>query len=133
MALLLVAVAATIALQAPGIAHASGTEADVANSSASGIEEVDAVLFEAYSNALQQVVRMNWMRPASAEPGLRCVIQIQQDEAGRVLELRIAEPCNADATTRESIEAAVRRAEPLPHAGFETVLTRSVQFVFRYD
>lgn len=92
-----------------------------------------AALVRAYTHALHQAVQIHWMRPDSAQPGLRCVVHIHQDEAGKILDLRIAEPCNGDEATRQSIEAAVRRAEPLPHAGYESVLAQRLQLVFRYD
>jgi colicin import membrane protein len=93
----------------------------------------DSGLRMAYMHAIQRAVMMHWLRPESAQPGLRCAVEIRQDSAGNVTELEIVEPCNADPATRESIVAAVRRAQPLPHEGFESVLAASVRFTFRYD
>lgn len=96
-------------------------------------EAADPALQERYIGALQQAIQMQWLRPESAKPGLRCVLQIEQSEAGELIDLRIAEPCNADPATRRSLEAAVRRAEPLPHAGFEPAWSRRIELVFRYE
>jgi colicin import membrane protein len=96
-------------------------------------ESVDVDLQERYIRTLQQAIQMHWLRPESARPGLRCVLQIEQTETGKLIDLRIAEPCNADAATRRSLEAAVRRAEPLPHAGFERVWSRRIDLTFRSD
>lgn len=96
-------------------------------------ESVDPALQERYIRTLQQAIQMQWLRPESARPGLRCVLQIEQSETGKLIDLRIAEPCNADAATRRSLEDAVRRAEPLPHAGFERVWSRRIDLVFRHE
>jgi colicin import membrane protein len=93
----------------------------------------DSGLRMGYMHAVQRTVMMHWLRPESAQPGLRCAVEIRQDSAGNVTELEIVEPCNADPASRESILAAVRRAQPLPHEGFESVLAASVRFTFRFD
>lgn len=98
-----------------------------------GLSLSDSGVRVAYMHAVQRAVMLNWLRPESAQHGLRCAVEIRQDTAGNVNELRIVEPCNADAATRESIATAVRRAAPLPHEGFEAVRAASVRFVFRYD
>lgn len=96
-------------------------------------ESAELDLRERYIHTLQQAIQMQWLRPESASPGLRCVLQIEQTETGELIDLRIAEPCNADAVTRRSLEAAVRRAAPLPHAGFERVWSRRIDLTFRSD
>jgi len=104
-----------------------------ADSAAGPGGSTDSGLRMAYMHAVQRAVMMHWLRPESAQPGLRCAVEIRQDSAGNVTELEIVEPCNADPATRESILAAVRRAQPLPHEGFESVLATSVRFTFRFD
>lgn len=84
-------------------------------------------------HAMQRAVITRWLRPESAQRGLHCVVEIRQGPGGSVDALRIVDPCNADEAARQSMVAAVRRAQPLPHEGFETVLTQSVRFAFRYD
>ena len=86
-----------------------------------------------YAAAIQSAVTNNWNRPDSAQPGLRCTIEITQIPGGDLLNLTVASPCNADQVTRNSIESAVRKAAPLPYKGYEKVFQRSIRFNFRYD
>jgi colicin import membrane protein len=118
------------ALPATAVAGLAGFTEPAKDNSASSS---DSELRVAYIQAVQRAVITHWLRPESAQRGLRCTVEIRQDSVGSVTELEIVEPCNADAATRESIAAAVRRAEPLPHEGFESVQAASVRFVFRYE
>jgi colicin import membrane protein len=67
----------------------------------------------AYQFALQQKVLRNWARPASAQAGLDCLVQVRQSATGEVMSARVM-TCNGDAAVKRSIEAAVYKASPLP-------------------
>jgi colicin import membrane protein len=67
----------------------------------------------AYQFALQQKVLRNWARPASAQAGLDCLVQVRQSATGEVISARVT-TCNGDAVVKRSIEAAVYKASPLP-------------------
>lgn len=86
-----------------------------------------------YELAIQQVVRNNWLRPETAQAGIRCTVDIVQIPGGEVISASVTSPCNADELTRRSIEAAVMKANPLPYEGFQSVFTRQVRFTFRFD
>jgi colicin import membrane protein len=86
-----------------------------------------------YSNAIQQVVTENWLRPPTAQPGLRCHLKIVQIPGGEVISAAISGECNADEATRRSVVAAVERIEALPYRGFEKVFKREIEFIFIYD
>ena len=86
-----------------------------------------------YQLAIQQAVTQNWLRPDSAQPGIRCTLRIVQIPGGEVIQVSVTSPCNADDLTRRSIEAAVLKAQPLPYRGFESVFARDIQLNFRYD
>lgn len=58
-------------------------------------------------------IERNWIKPASARPGLKCQVRVTQIPGGEVVDVRIG-TCNGDDAVRRSIEAAVRRASPLP-------------------
>jgi colicin import membrane protein len=98
-----------------------------------GTGGTDTDLLARYAMTLQQVVTQNWLRPDTAQPGLRCTVRIVQVPGGEVVAARVIQPCNGDDLTRRSLEAAVLRAQPLPYAGFESVFQREIDFVFRYD
>jgi len=53
------------------------------------------------------------IQPPSARPGIRCEVLVTQVPGGTVTKASV-ETCNGDAAVRESIEAAVYRASPLP-------------------
>lgn len=98
-----------------------------------GNERVDEGLQARYIGTLQQIVTQNWLRPDTALPGLNCTVRIVQIPGGEVLSASVVPPCNGDDLTRRSVEAAVLRAQPLPYQGYESVFSRSIDFVFHYD
>ena len=99
----------------------------------SGSNGTDAGLRAQYQAAIQNAVTDNWLRPDSTQPGLHCMLRIVQIPGGDVISVKITNPCNADPLTRDSIEQAVKRAEPLPYKGYEKVFQREINFDFSYD
>jgi len=86
-----------------------------------------------YQAAIQSLVTQNWMRPPTAQAGLRCTLKIVQIPGGEVISAAIAGKCNGDEATRRSILAAVERGGALPYRGFEDVFEREIDFIFIYD
>jgi colicin import membrane protein len=78
-------------------------------------------------------VTQNWLRPPTAQPGLRCTLKIVQIPGGEVISAAIAGKCNGDQATRRSIVAAVERVGRLPYRGFEDAFKREIDFIFIYD
>jgi colicin import membrane protein len=92
-----------------------------------------ATLADNYRAAIQAFVTQNWLRPPTAQPGLRCTVRIVQIPGGEVISAAIAGQCNGDEATRRSILAAVERGGTLPYRGFEDVFEREIDFIFIYD
>lgn len=92
-----------------------------------------ATLSDNYVAAIQQLVTQNWLRPPTAQAGLRCKLRIVQIPGGEVISAAISGACNGDEATRRSIVAAVERAGALPYRGFEQVFKREIDFIFIYD
>ena len=92
-----------------------------------------ATLADNYRAAIQAFVTQNWLRPPTAQPGLRCTVRIVQIPGGEVISAAIAGQCNGDEATRRSILAAVERGGSLPYRGFEDVFEREIDFIFIYD
>jgi colicin import membrane protein len=67
----------------------------------------------AYQFAIAQRIRSRWAVPASAGPETRCKVRVQQLPSGEVVGVNIIS-CNGDDAVRRSVEAAIRRASPLP-------------------
>lgn len=92
-----------------------------------------ASLEDEYEAAIRQVVTQNWLRPPTAQPGLRCTLRIVQIPGGEIISAAIAGSCNGDEATRRSIVAALERVESLPYRGYEDVFKREIEFIFIYD
>lgn len=92
-----------------------------------------ATLRDEYIATIQELVRRNWIRPPTTNPGIECAVRVVQIPGGEIIDQTVASPCNADEATRRSIIAAVERAAVLPYRGYEDVFEREIRFVFRYD
>ena len=84
----------------------------------------------AYKFALQQKIVRKWARPASALPGIECVINVRQSSGGDVISVTVGR-CNGDEAVRRSIEAAVRKAAPLPQPDDPSLFQRDLRFTFK--
>jgi colicin import membrane protein len=93
----------------------------------------DTGLQAEYYAAIQNAVKSNWLRPDTAQSGLRCMVRIVQIPGGDVIGVQIGSPCNADPQTRTTIEQAVKRAAPLPYKSYESVFARDINFNFIFD
>lgn len=80
-------------------------------------------------DALRAHIERQWRRPVSAKAGIRCVVLVDQVPGGEVVNARISE-CNADDAVRQSIEAAVFRASPLPPPPDPALFERRLELVF---
>ncbi|MCP3999840.1 MAG: cell envelope integrity protein TolA [Gammaproteobacteria bacterium] len=85
-----------------------------------------------YIALIQQRVERNWVRPASAQPGLECELAVKQLPGGDVIDVRTVR-CNGDDTVKRSIENAVRRSSPLPMPENRVLFDRNLSFVFKPD
>jgi len=73
-----------------------------------------------------------WIRPPSARAGVNCEVHVTQVPGGVVTGVQIGS-CNGDAAVRESIEAAVYRASPLPTPSDPDLFDRNLKFSFHPD
>jgi colicin import membrane protein len=73
-----------------------------------------------------------WLRPPTAQPGIECVLNVTQVPGGEVTEVTIG-ACNGDQAVRESIEAAVYRASPLPPPPDPALFDRHLRIDFKPD
>ena len=81
----------------------------------------------------QIVARMTraWIKPPSAQPGISCIVSVTQVPGGEVTAVRVNSCSIDDAALRESVEAAVYRASPLPHAaGSGVPFERNLELTF---
>jgi colicin import membrane protein len=73
-----------------------------------------------------------WLRPPTARPGIECMLYVTQVPGGEVTQVRIG-ACNGDQAVRESIEAAVYRASPLPPPPDPALFDRNLRINFKPD
>jgi colicin import membrane protein len=73
-----------------------------------------------------------WRRPPTARPGIECMLSVTQAPGGEVTEVTIG-ACNGDQAVRESIEAAVYRASPLPPPPDPALFDRHLRIDFKPD
>jgi colicin import membrane protein len=73
-----------------------------------------------------------WLRPPTARAGIECMLNVTQVPGGEVTEVSIG-ACNGDQAVRESIEAAVYRASPLPPPPDPALFDRHLRIDFKPD
>ncbi len=93
---------------------------------------VNAGLLEQYIAQIQARVQRAWIRPPTARAGLDCVVHVTQVPGGEVVGVRVGE-CNGDEYVRQSIEAAVYKASPLPKPPDPALFERNLRLEFRPD
>ena len=96
------------------------------NAARSSTEEV------AWLALIRDRVTRAWIRPPSARAGVNCEVLVTQVPGGVVTRVQIGS-CNGDAAVRESIEAAVYRASPLPTPTNPDLFDRNLKFNFHPD
>jgi colicin import membrane protein len=75
-------------------------------------------------------IERNWIRPASAQPGLNCEVRVTQVAGGTVTAAQVTR-CNGDEIVRQSIETAVLRASPLPLPSDPALFDRNLVVTFK--
>ena len=90
----------------------------------------NAGLLNQYIAMIEQRIVRNWNRPPSARTGLECRVRVAQTPSGTVLSVQI-DQCNGDAAVKQSIEAAVMRASPLPPPPDPRLFERNLVLVFK--
>ena len=71
-----------------------------------------------------------WIRPPSAQPGVTCIVLVGQVPGGEVTSVRVDSCSINDAALRESVEAAVLRASPLPPPPNPALFERNLELTF---
>lgn len=84
----------------------------------------------AWAAAIQARIQRAWIRPDSARAGLDCTVNVTQVPGGEVVAVKI-NGCNGDETVRQSIEAAVYRASPLPEPPDPALFERNIEVRFK--
>jgi colicin import membrane protein len=71
-----------------------------------------------------------WIKPPSAQPGISCIVSVTQVPGGEVTAVRVNSCSINDAALRESVEAAVYRASPLPPPPDPALFERNLELTF---
>jgi colicin import membrane protein len=75
-------------------------------------------------------IQRAWIKPPSARPGISCIVSVTQVPGGEVTAVRVNSCSINDAALRESVEAAVLRASPLPTPPDGVPFERNLELTF---
>jgi colicin import membrane protein len=92
----------------------------------------DSAAMASWESQIVARITRAWLRPPSARQGIVCELNVTQEPGGKVTNVHIG-ACNGDAAVRESIEAAVYRASPLPSPPDPSLFEPSLDITFRPD
>jgi colicin import membrane protein len=115
--------------------EASEREADLQRSLAAEAQTSAARAGPALANWEAQIaakITRAWLRPPTARPGIECMLYVTQVPGGEVTQVSIGD-CNGDQAVRESIQAAVYRASPLPPPPDPSLFDRNLKIDFKPD
>lgn len=82
-----------------------------------------------WATEVKQRVEAAWIKPPSARSNLSCTVRVVLVPGGAVTHVSLGE-CNGDEAVRESIQAAVYRASPLPPPPDPDLYHQQLDFVF---
>jgi len=85
-----------------------------------------------WQSMIAEKITRKWLRPPTAKAGIDCMLNVTQVPGGEVTHVSIGE-CNGDLAVRESIEAAVYRASPLPPPPDPRLFDRNLEIRFKPD
>ena len=91
-----------------------------------------AAALASWESQIAAKITRAWLRPPTARPGIQCVLNVTQVLGGDVTKVSIGE-CNGDQAVRESIEAAVYRASPLPPPPDPSLFDHNLTINFKPD
>jgi colicin import membrane protein len=80
--------------------------------------------------AIVASIERNWTRPASARPGVTCIVLVRQVPGGEVTDVAVNSCSIDDAALRESVKVAVLRASPLPSPPNQALFERNIELTF---
>jgi colicin import membrane protein len=66
-----------------------------------------------WQSEIRSRIQNAWIRPPTAQPGIKCVLNVSLVPGGSVSSVSIGD-CNGDDAVRQSIQTAVYNASPLP-------------------
>lgn len=92
---------------------------------------IDPGLFMRYVAQVEARIERAWDRPLdNPAASFQCVLQVSQDQDGRVTEVEVTDRCGSDAAQRQSLVTAVFRASPLP--GLPEGLVRDARLTLQF-
>ena len=83
-----------------------------------------------WQSQITAAITRRWEQPASARPGIVCVLDVTQLPGGTVTNVQIRS-CNGDQAVRESIQTAAYKASPLPPPPDPSLFQRELLITFR--
>src|SRR5690606_26465656 len=85
-----------------------------------------------YADLIRTRIERAWLQYSSVRPGLSCEVRVTQVQGGAVTGVRFGS-CNAEESVRQTLEAAIYRASPLPPPPDPALFERELDLTFRKD
>jgi len=85
---------------------------------------------EKYILAIMKKVKQNWRRPQESGMMPECEVRVFQTKSGYILDVKFGKCSSGSQTYRQSIENAVRKAEPLPKPDYDSLFESEIKFRF---
>ncbi len=88
-----------------------------------------------YTAYIREKVQRSWLRPGGSRKGLSCIVLVRLIPSGDVVGVTIVQG-SGDAAFDRSVEAAVRKAQPLPLPPDSAIVSRyfrELRLVFKPD
>jgi colicin import membrane protein len=82
-----------------------------------------------YASIVAKIERA-WIRPASAQPGVTCIVAVSQVLGGDVASVQVKSCSINDPALRQSVENAVYSASPLPPPPDPSLFERNLELTF---
>ena len=82
-----------------------------------------------YASIVAKIERA-WIRPASAQPGVTCIVAVSQVPGGDVTSVQVKSCSINDPALRQSVENAVYSASPLPPPPDPALFERNLELTF---
>ncbi|HET7812391.1 MAG TPA: cell envelope integrity protein TolA [Steroidobacteraceae bacterium] len=82
-----------------------------------------------YASIVAKIERA-WIKPASAQPGVTCIVAVSQVPGGDVTSVQVRSCSINDPALRQSVENAVYSASPLPQPPDPALFERNLELTF---
>ena len=93
-------------------------------------KRLKAIWGKRYATNIQDHITSQWKRPPPSVRGGDCVVRLRQNKKGEILKIEMLQ-CEGDKLYVQSVENAIRKANPLPPPPVDEVFEPEIRFTFK--